>query len=311
MTRSRANRPYRVVAHGLTYFCQKLPGLLQDSEWSVLDRSGHSPGQMFELVRDLAKCDLAYTWGGRVSMGKFLWAARILRKKKIVMLWSGSDVLFAQREHAAGGVAPWIREKVHWANAPWVAKEVREMGLACEYVPQVHFVKVVDNPKPFPEKFSVLIFVRDAKKAELYGWDRMVEVARELPQIEFNLCGLPEDQTLEGPPNIKIHHWISDLKPLLEETTVVYRPIRHDGISFTVLEALAQGRHVLWSYPLEGCVQVTGTAAARDELAKLQAAHQSGTLPLNEKGMRYVKTHHAFEVARPELLRRWGKIIQS
>src|SRR5215813_9148466 len=80
-------RPYRVVVHGLAYFCQKLPAFLKSERWEVLDRSGHGATELFRIVQDLSRCDLAYTWGGRISMGKFLWAARLLRKKRLVMLW--------------------------------------------------------------------------------------------------------------------------------------------------------------------------------------------------------------------------------
>jgi hypothetical protein len=308
LTRPRKNQRYRVLAHGLTYFCRKLSAMVRGDRWEVVDRSGHGPRQMVDLVRDLARCDLAYTWGGRISMGKFLWAARLLGKRKLIMLWSGSDVLFAQREHAAGVRVPWVNEVVHWAVSPWVAAEVRELGLPCEYV-QASFVDVIPQPKPLPKKFSVLIFVRDVRKTDLYGWDRMLEVAQKLPQIEFNLCGLPEGQSLQGPPNIKVHNFTLDFRPFLENTTVVYRPVRHDGLSFTVLEALSHGRHVLYSYPLTGCVQVTSTSMACEELERLYGKHEAGTLALNEPGRSYIAQEYAPEKVRSELTRRWEQII--
>jgi hypothetical protein len=306
----RKNQPYRVVTHGLTYFCQRLASLFQNDGWVVLDRSGHTPRQLAELVRDLARCDLAYTWGGRVSMGKFLWVARALGKRKIVMLWSGSDVLFAQQELAAGIRFPLIGETVHWAVSPWVAEEVRTLGLPCEYV-QASFVNTVARPKPLPKKFSVLVFVRSVTKTDLYGWDRILEVAQRLPHIQFHLCGLPDGESLPTPSNMKVHRWMPDLNPLLEETTVVYRPVRHDGLSFTVLEALSHGRHVLYSYPLEGCVQVTDTTMAVNELERLHTCHEAGTLPLNERGRNCIDQEYAPEKVRSELLRRWEQIILS
>jgi hypothetical protein len=284
--------------------------MFQNDGWEVLDRSGHTPRQLAELVRDLARCDLAYTWGGRISMGKFLWAARALGKKKIVMLWSGSDVLYAQQELQAGIRFPIIGETVHWAVSPWVAEEVRGLGLPCEYV-QASFVNVVARPKPLPKKFSVLVFVRSVSKADLYGWDRILEVAERLPHIEFHLCGLPDGEALATPSNMTVHKWMHDLTPLLEETTVVYRPVRHDGLSFTVLEALSHGRHVLYSYPHEGCIQVTSTAMAVNELERLRACDEEGTLPLNELGRNCIAREYAPEKVRRELLRRWEQIILS
>jgi hypothetical protein len=305
---SPKNRRYRVLAHGLSYFCRKLSSLVQDDRWQVLDRSGHSPAQLVDLVRDLARCDLAYTWGGRISMGKFLWAARLLGKQKLIMLWSGSDVLYAQDEYAKGMRTPWVNGVVHWAVSPWIADEVKELGIPCEYV-QASFVDVITQPKPLLKKFSVLIFVRGVAKTELYGWDRMLEVAKALPHIDFHLCGLHNGESLRVTENIKIHSWMNDLKPLLQEITVVYRPVRHDGLSFTVLEALSHGRHVLYTYPLPGCIQVSDAPAACAELQRLYEAHEAGTLPLNEAGRNYIEREYAPEKVRTELLRRWEQII--
>ena len=310
MKRVRNSQPYRVVAHGLSHFCQKLSRLVENDRWVVLDRSGHGPLQLVDLARDLARCDLAYTWGGRISMGKFLWASRVLGKRKIVMLWSGSDVLFAQKEFAAGAHSPWVAEMVHWAVSPWIADEVRALGLPCEYV-QASFVNVVPQPQPLPKKFSVLVFVGHVEKADLYGWDRILEVVQRLPRIEFHLCGLPEGQSLVGPPSIKLHNWMSDVSPLLQQTTVVYRPVRHDGLSFMVLEALSHGRHVLYSYPLPGCFHVTTASMACEHLEMLRERHEAGTLDLNEQGRNYIAREYAPEKVRSELLRRWEQIILS
>src|SRR5215467_13488765 len=90
-------RPYRVVAHGLTYFCRQLPELLGGDGWEVRDRSRHTPVELARLARDLRGCDLAFSWGGRMEMGRFLWAARVLGVRNVVLFWCGSDVLRAQK----------------------------------------------------------------------------------------------------------------------------------------------------------------------------------------------------------------------
>src|SRR6266403_1239163 len=45
-----------------------------------------------------------------------------------------------------------------------------------------------------------------------------------------------------------------------KRASVVWRPVRHDGLSFMVLEALGHGRHVLWTYEFPGCVKVDGVS---------------------------------------------------
>jgi hypothetical protein len=303
------SRPFRVVVHGLTHFCQKLPGLLRCEQWDVRDYSRHRLPELPAMIQDLRQCDLVYLWGGRISMGKFLWAARFLRKEKVIMFWSGSDVLFAREQYATRRPEPWIADKVHWAASAALATEVRALGLNCEYV-QASFVAPISRPKPLPKSFSVLLYVPSLERAALYGLDSALEVARELPSVHFKIVGLKKGDTFHAPSNVAIHRWVNDINPILEESTVLWRPVRHDaGTSFMVLEALAHGRHVLYTYPHPGCICSTTVAIARSEIEKFRQLHDSGRLELNRLGMEYVAQHCSRESVRSELLKRWEQVI--
>jgi hypothetical protein len=304
-------RPYRVVVHGLRHFCQKLPSLLADERWDIRDRSRHTPVQLAALIRDLRDCDLVFMWAGRIDMGRFLWGARSLGANKCVFFWCGSDVLRAQRLLAAGKMDPWIARRIHWAASPTLAEEVRSMGLACEFV-QASFVEVVRDPKPLPKELSVLVYLPRADLAELYGWDRVVEVARALPSVKFRLVGLQKGQSVQAPSNVSVDYWTQDLGSAYEQSTVLWRPVRHDaGISFMVLEALAHGRHVLYTYPVPGAIQVQNAEQAKRQLENLRALHESGPVPLNYAGMQTVAQTYTRDVVRKELHRRWEEIICS
>ncbi|MGA2420461.1 MAG: hypothetical protein ABSG69_10275 [Candidatus Acidiferrum sp.] len=305
------NGKRRLALNGLDHFCRRYSTLLTGDRWEVPYRSPATIAGLAARFADVMRCDLAYSYTGRITMGKFLRVARSLGKTKIIMVWCGSDSIFAQAEYAMGKIDPWVTQLTHWSISPWLAEEVCSLGVNCEYVPATQFVDLVPNPKPLPEKFSVLMYVRDINKGGLYGWDRMEKVARALPHIEFNLFGLVEGQTVAAPPNVKVHSWTSGFTPFLEQSTVVYRPVRHDGLSLTVLEALSHGRHVVWTYPLEGCIHAPTTDVAREELQKLYIEHQSGNLGLNEVGIRYVTANHGSEFARAELLRRFEQIMAT
>ncbi|HET8924039.1 MAG TPA: hypothetical protein VFN26_13705 [Candidatus Acidoferrum sp.] len=302
--------PQRIVIHGLPYFCGKLSAILKDPAWDVRYCTDHTPVALAGLLADLHRCDLAFTWGGRISMGKFLWAARCLRKEKIVILWCGSDVLYAQKDIAAGKMDTWAASQIHWAVSPVLAEEVRALGLTCDYV-QASFVQPVQSPAPLPEKFSVLVYVPSREKAELYGLDHILEVAETLRQVEFVLVGW-ESESLEGPANLKVHNRVGELGPFVDRASVVWRPVRHDaGISFMVLEALAKGRHVLYSYPFSACIQVTSASQVREQLQRLLDRHQSRTLNLNEAGIRLIAQDYSPERVRANLFQKWGEIISA
>jgi Glycosyl transferases group 1 len=305
------HRPYLVSVHGLPTFCEKLSPLLTSDRWDVPYRSPFTAAGLAARFTDLVKADLVYTWGGRITFGRFTRVARLLNKKKLIMLWCGSDVLFAQQQQRAGTpIEPWIRNKVHWAVSPIMAEEVCALGVQCEYV-QASFVDPVPNPKPLPAKFSVLTYAPTFKKAELYGLDRVMEVAARLPHVDFNLVGIEDNAIPHCPPNVKIHGRVN-LASFYEQSTVLYRPVRHDGgISFMVLEALAHGRHIVYSRPFPASILVDNVDAACRELDRLRNLHNSGELGLNKAGLDAIDRDYSSQKVRDNLLARWEHTILS
>jgi hypothetical protein len=196
----------------------------------------------------------------------------------------------------------------HWAVSPWIAEEARTLGLPCEFV-QASFVDAVSDVPPMPEKFSVLCYVPNIEKASLYGWNEIREVATALPSVDFCIVGVQKGQTLDGPSNIKVAGWATDLAPHIRATSIVWRPVRHDGLSFMVLESLAQGRHVLYTYPFNGCVHTPTADSARREIERLHALHKSGRLSVNTAGIEAIAHEFTPAIVRANLLRRWEQII--
>ena len=301
-------RPYHVVIHGLPHFCQKLAALLSNDQWNIRFHAHEGLLDLLALVRDLRRCDLVYTWGGRIDLGKFLWGARLLGPSKLVMLWSGSDALWAKKDAAAGKLHPWIAAKTHWAVSPWIAEEVRSVGLDCEHV-QVSFVPLVKDILPMPTKFSVLSYVPSGDKADLYGWDQIVEVAKALPSVNFKVVGLREPGRLFAPQNVKIEGWTDNLAIHIREASVIFRPVQHDGLSFMVLESMAQGRYVLYSYPLPGTTQARDAGEAIQELQRLGKLSEAQSLGCNTDGVRIVEQEYSEPRVRQNLLARWEQIL--
>jgi hypothetical protein len=178
------NPTLRVLIHGLAYFSKQLPAFLAGPDWEFRNYAPRWSTDLAPTLYNLSRCDLVYTWGGRVTMGKFLLAARALRKKKLVMFWCGSDVLEARPDFEAGRTESWIVEKTHWAGAPWLAEEVRAMGLKCEYVPTT-WIESVHHLPELPSKFTVLAYLPDAERVNLYGIDQVLQAAQALPKIDF------------------------------------------------------------------------------------------------------------------------------
>jgi hypothetical protein len=91
----------------------------------------------------------------------------------------------------------------------------------------------------------------------------------------------------------------------------LWRPTRHDGLSFTVLEALAHGRHVIWSYPLTGALLARDAATSRAELERLFDLHETNALDVNSLGAEFVACNFSPDKIRDEFLSRWRTIVES
>ena len=278
----------RVLVHGLLYVGRMFAELMDGDGWDFRYYPDHGFHNLASMARDLRDCDLVYQIGGRVTLGKFLHAAKFLKKQKLIMHWAGSDVLGQRQKLERGDANPWVMRNVHhWAVSQWLADEVGELGLPCEWVP-LPPGNVPERPSPLPKSFSVLVYMPDTRRSELYGLDRILQVARQLPDIPFELVGLLHGTIDDPPANLRIHGRIPDLTEFYKRASVIWRPTRHDGLSFMVLEGLGHGRHVLWSYAFPGCLQVTDAADARDAIRRLSAKHVEGRLGINQEGVQVI-----------------------
>jgi hypothetical protein len=275
----------RVLVHGLVYFGQMFAELMDGDGWEFRYYPDHGAANLAQMARELAECDLVYQIGGRVSRGPFLRVAHAFRKKKIVMHWVGSDTFEQQQELAEGKSDAWVMSGIrHWAESTWMVREVEVLGLGCELIP-LPSARVPAQPSPLPADFSVLVYMPMVDRGELYGLDRILAAARALPHIPFVLVGLYDGQIIDPPANLEIHGRIPNLEEFYRRATVVWRPVRHDGLSFMVMESMGHGRHVLWTYPFRGCIRVDSADDAICEIERLYAEHKAGHLTINREAV--------------------------
>jgi hypothetical protein len=275
----------RVLVHGDVHAGTVFARLMDGDGWRFRYYPDAGLRNLSQIARELRVCDIAYQIGGRLTPGKFLLAAKLMRKRKIVMHWTGSDVLDEQTKGSPSAADPWILSNVeHWAVSEWLVREVANLGVTCRLVP-LPSPSVPERPSALPSRFSVLVYMPAVTRGVLYGLDRILEVAKELPHIPFELVGLLEGKIEDPPPNLRVHGRILNLREFFERATLIWRPVRHDGLSWMVLESLGHGRHVLWSYAFPGCTQVRSAAEARDEIARLYALDQQKLLQINSDGV--------------------------
>jgi len=285
-----------------------LPEILQDDNWDIQFHPTDNVASLFKLIAELKRTDLLFNWGARISMGKVLRGAKALQTKRIILFWCGSDTLAAQKEFNRDQLDPWVARQIHWAGAPWLAEEIQALGISCEYVP-ITWAKAVRDPAPLPKQFSVLTYLPKPQLGRLYGLDRMLRVAWELPHIPFTLVGLLSGRVSGAPPNLRILPRDPDMDRHFRDATVYWRPVSHDGLSFMALEALSYGRHVLWSYPFPYCITTRNVDEDIAEIQRLHALHQSGSLSMNQAGRELIFQSFTPERVKGRFLDKWKSII--
>jgi hypothetical protein len=280
----------RVLVHGLVYFGRVFAEFMTGDGWEFCYYPDEGLRSLAGMLRELVTCDLVYQLGGRVTQGKFLSIAHALGKKHMVMHWMGSDVLDEKPEVLAGKADPWVFQHLHhWAESDWMVREVGALGSPCELVPFPSAL-IPEEPSPLAKEFRVLVYVPTVKRGHLYGLDRILKVARELATIPFDLVGLTDGPMPDVPKNLYVHGRVPNLIDFYRRSSVMWRPVRHDGVSWMVLESLGHGRHVLWTYPFPGCIEVSGAEDASDHIARLHALHRKGSLRINEEGVRLIES---------------------
>lgn len=281
-------RTRRVLVHGLVYFGDVFADFMTGDGWDFQYYPDHGLGNLFKITGALRRCDLVYQIGGRVTVGKFLRAAQLFGKHRIVMHWVGSDTLDQREAAASGKSSPWVTSRIHhWADSEWIHNEVTALGISCDLVP-LPSARIPDKPLPMPSEFCVLVYVPSVEVSHLYGLDMILEAARALPEVKFELVGLRDGPVANPPENICFHERIPNLLEFYRNASVVWRPARHDGLSWMVLEALGHGRHVLWTYPFPGCLRSTSSADAIAHIQRLHCLHKANELTLNREGACFI-----------------------
>ncbi len=276
------------MVHGLVYFGQVFADFMSGDGWDFQYFPDHGLRNLMHMTEALRECDLVYQIGGRVTVGKFLRAAKLFGKDRVVMHWVGSDTLDQKEAALTGKTDPWVVKSIHhWADSEWILNEVQALGVSADLVP-FSSPRVPEAPSVLPSEFSVLVYVPSVERSDLYGLDMILQVARELPEVPFELVGLRDGPVPNPPPNIRFHNRIPELTEFYKRASVVWRAARHDGLSWMVLEALGHGRHVLWTYPFPGCLHATSAAEARGHILRLCKLHQQNKLEINRQGSCFI-----------------------
>jgi glycosyltransferase involved in cell wall biosynthesis len=267
--------------------------------------------ELFESDRDICivsreeEADIFYRiWGWSLTRDRpeinrtFV---QVLRGKKVVFHWIGTDVLRAMRTaHRQERLinpkslikrmaSSFVRRNfTHWAVASWLQEELSTIGISSSVVPIVSPL-VNAKPLPMPEQFTVLSYLPDFRPT-FFGADIVYQLAELNPDVKFVIVAA--QKIWKNLPNVEVRGCVDQqtMRSIYRESSCLVRLAEHDGLALTVLESLARGRYVIWSYDFPHVFKAKSLAQAQRAL--LQVKHK--TRP-NFEGAEYVRTEFSLE----------------
>lgn len=264
--------------------------------------------QLLPLLRALRQSTLFYQIGGAVGRGRLVALAQALGVPTVIH-WVGSDVLDARR-YLAHSTS--FARAVHWAVAPWLVEELARLGIQSELVPLPWGPLreyLSQPPPPLPDHFTVLSYLPD-EKPELYARDMILQLAHDFPTVRFLIVGGRGAVLRCIPPNLRFLGRVRALQPIYAQTNVLVRLVQHDGAPRMIQEALALGRHVIWSYPAPGVLQARDYSELKALLGQLWEAHCHDQLSFNWEGHEHIRNQNDPDRLSQGIVRAFEKILR-
>ncbi len=254
----------------------------------------------------------ATTPRGRAFDAYWSGLTRVLPRAVRCHLWLGTDVLNTTEEARAGTLrrtaVSSALDDLHLAVAPWLVAELEVVGFhatLCLLPPPTIPPPVAP---PLPADFRVLTYL-PAARFDFYGGEVVLETARRMSDVQFDVVGSDGGPYHSAPPNVRWHGWVSDMPARYAGATVVVRIPRHDGFGNTVIEGLQNARHVIYTQevPFVRRLSPVTADALATALANIRDAGAFGSPELNTAGRAYALD--AFDEAR--LIERLAKLVRD
>ena len=225
-----------------------------------------------------------------------LWAAAAWRRMPVILHWIGSDVLsFLASPRWSKAAGPVLNTAcLHLAGSRSLVRELRQVGVYAKYEPLgVGDLGNVDLP-PLLLRPAALAYL-PADRFEFYGGLKVLEMALRASEIEWFVVA-NDGRGVQAPPNVRFLGYVENMDEVYRQITVLVRLTEHDGTGVMPVEALARGRHVVWSQRMPFCRFADSVDVALREVRGAIA-----TRSLNLGGADFVRREFGAEAQRNRL----------
>jgi len=296
----------RVAIIGNSYF-----GLLLTKQLSEFDKTNsyrfyntnEKKIDKIKFVLDIFKIDVVYSVSATISGGGALDFA-LKFNKKIVQHFIGSDVLSAMDDYKHRNINKQLLEKSQYlCEVDWIEEELKEIEINAKVTSIAIYDKKNINGS-LPEKFTLLTYMGKGKE-EYYGIDTLIFLSQKFPDIEFKVAGI-DSYSKPLPNNIKLLGWV-DMDREFEESVCYLRNAKHDGLAFSILEALGHGKQVFYNYHFPHTLYFNNRDDLVEKISEQKKLFDSGKLEVNKEAIDFVKK----EFAKEKVLNNLVKILTS
>jgi len=195
-----------------------------------------------KYIINLLHIDIVYCLSASIRGGLALKLASF-SGKKIVQHFIGSDVLTVIEDYNNKVYSSdLLNNSSYLCEIDWIQDELKEIGINAEIV-SIMAYEEKNEPKEFIN-FSVLTYIGQ-NRAEFYGINSFIKLANDFPDVVFKIAGIESYPNL--PVNIKCLGWVNMIEEL-QKSTIFIRNAEHDGLGFSIIEALSVGRQVFYNY---------------------------------------------------------------
>ena len=280
---------------GHLFFADKLAKILEEKGYIVTTHYHNDiwKKQSFKYYNIIKKSDVIYFFCAN-GLEKYFRAfvLRFIFKKKLIVHFVGSDALKFLNYN--------IYKRLRWTLALKISHEV--FGISPNIVDELSpYIRIKYLPmsienynflfRPFPKQFTVLVYL-PPNNPNFYGLPIIKKLIKNNLKIKFIILG-KDYGNISNFNNVEIIEIDknNNMNKLYERSSVLIRLTKHDGAGQMVMEALARGRHVIWTSKSPYCQHVDRTLdSVQKELELLiKSSH-------NKKAMKWVKENFSSSI---------------
>lgn len=246
----------RIGMFGNEYFKRVVGNLIKEELGYIVTYDGNT-----------REIDIAYCIGGPGPLFYKNLRFWFSRAKLIYIHWIGTDVLnvlYPSRKKALymrlfdGFTRLFFIKKriINLAVTEWLAQELTALGYSVwELAITTVNLSLIQSNLNHTNKTIDFLAYAPLGRFEFYGGNKIIEIAKLLPEYSFLIISTDLDQHSMSLPNHPNNVAFSkkvtyeEMQHLYEKTKCFLRLTQHDGLCASVLEALYHGLQVFWTYP--------------------------------------------------------------